>query len=122
MITRSDLPPSGSARSNPGSNGGRSVRVDMTRTAHQEVTSPASAAPLERHHAESPRGPGDDLRLHKLVEEREPALLGLIREREPSATELLLERKPWPELYAPLSVILEQNIRGLVRKWDGKLR
>jgi hypothetical protein len=45
----------------------------------------------------------------------------LVAEREPSLEKLIAERDPDPEFYAPLSTLLEENIRGLVRDWNGRL-
>lgn len=45
----------------------------------------------------------------------------LVAEREPSLDKLIAERDPDPAFYTPLSTLLEENIRGLVRDWNGRL-
>jgi len=128
MLVRSDLPPSGSARSNPGSNGGRSVRVDMTRTAHQEKSSPASVHPSGTMPVRD--DPATTLRLKRVLEENEPDLALLVREREPNYNDLLRERISWREFYTPLGALFEQHVRKLMRErdaptgqraWNGRL-
>jgi hypothetical protein len=45
----------------------------------------------------------------------------LIAERNPSLQDLLLERDPYPEFYTPLAVMFEDNVRGLVHDWNGRV-
>lgn len=95
---------------------------EPARTTHQTQPSPASE---DFPSSGSPKAftPCDDPATAALLEK-------LVSEREPSLEQLLLERNRIPEFYTAMGALFEdrlywlmreQNTRGLVGAWDGRL-